>query len=614
MCGILGAVPAVDQGAFRHALGLLTHRGPDGEGVFQEAEHVLLGHRRLAIVDLSPTGRQPMCYRNRYAITFNGEIYNFPELREQLEGTGISFHTASDTEVLLAAFDHWGPACLERFNGMWAFAIWDSQERTLFLSRDRIGKKPLFYLHRGDGFVFASEQKALLPFAEFVRPSPNFKELCRNAYEYESTSATLFDGIQRLPAAHYANLKDGKLTIRPYWAPLETQAFVPKDFESQVERLQELMLDATAIRMRADVPIGTGLSGGVDSSAIAACVAEVGRREKTVRLSPDWQNAFVASFPGTAMDETAHAATVAKHIGIPLNRVTIDAECAANQLEHWTFQFEEVHEVNPIPHIQLYQAMRQKGVVVSLDGHGGDELFCGYESSILQALPDAAPRLSDLRMVLDTYHASHPKNAQFRGMTIPRIALHLARSRVRQLRRVSGPYACQDLDSLNRHLKVLTFETVLPTLLRNYDRYSMISGVEVRMPLLDHRLIDFAFALPWQAKIRAGFTKAVLRNAAAPWLPTQIVSRRDKIGFAPPIIDWMRGPLRTYLLDELESQSFKQATLVTPASLATRIRDLLAGENRSTLYQVEQTWKQFNIYLWEKVFIQRGTHKFAIAC
>jgi asparagine synthase (glutamine-hydrolysing) len=607
MCGILGILPAVDSTLFGKALGTIAHRGPDGQGVWQDEGKVMLGHRRLSILDISDAAAQPMHRHRRYHMVFNGEIYNFLEIRRELEKKGERFETESDSEVLLLAYAHWGKDCLARLNGMWAIAVWDSQEQQLFLARDRMGEKPLFYLNDGKHFIFASEQKALLPFMRQVRAAENFHALCSNPYAYEGTGESLFNGISRFPAAHYGWYKDGKLRVQRYWAPLESVQKIPAGYHQQVEALRELLLDSCKLRLRADVPVATGLSGGVDSSAVAASIAEVGRQRGVERLPTDWQNAFVASFPGTVMDEAAAAKRIANHLGITLRVIPVVPDGAAEDLENIAYLFEEVHEVNPLPHCQLYREMRKQGVLVSLDGHGGDELFCGYESSILHALPSTLFSLEDARMVLSTYSEVHPPNAQFLGMPPWRIGAYLLRAEMRdrwktwrrddRMQRVAA-----QCDSLNRHLLSLSFETVLPTLLRNYDRYSMLSGVEIRCPLLDHRIVDFAFALNWKSKLRNGYTKAILRDAVAQWLPEGIVTNRTKIGFAPPIIDWMRGPLKEYLLDEIETRQFRESIMILPRELKKSIIQVLSGREM-TLYSAEKVWKNYSIYLWEKAFL-----------
>lgn len=609
MCGILGSIPAVEPLEFLGALRTLIHRGPDGEGVWQDSGDVILGHRRLAILDKSDDASQPMHYLNRYHIVFNGEIYNFLEIRRELELVGHRFQSGSDTEVLIAAFSQWRSSCLTRLNGMWAFAIWDSVEKLLFLSRDRMGEKPLYYLHVGSKFVFASEQKALLPFLREVQPSDRFHILCKDPYEYEGTEESLFKGIHRFPAAHYAWFKNGKLNKSRYWAPLQQLTAVPSVYSEQIDVLRELLLDSCRIRMRADVPIGTALSGGVDSSVVAAGIAIVGKGQRNDRIPMDWQNAFTSSFPGSVMDESIHASAVANHLGIQLSKIAIHPYEHIGKLEQWAYQFEDIHEVNPIPHIILYHEMRKKGVLVSLDGHGGDELFCGYESSILHALPDAAPRKDALCTVLDTYRNCHPKNSLFNCMSIPEILLYLAKRKVRKIFGGNPRSVLRQtvfhLGSLNSHLLDLSVRTVLPTLLRNYDRYSMINGIEVRIPLLDHRIVDFAFSIPWSSKIRNGFSKSILRDAAAPWLPSNILYRKEKIGFAPPIGEWMHGPLREYLLDEINSTSFQQANLIRPTRLSAAIKGAILTKAAGNLYGTERIWKEFGIYLWEKAFLHK---------
>ena len=610
MCGILGAVPSGDKIKFQNALNTLAHRGPDGDGVWQDGRCAMLGHRRLAILDVSAKAAQPMQYRDRFSIVLNGEIYNFLEIRKELEAKGHQFFSDSDTEVLLAAFAQWGEACVQRLNGMWAFAIWDCAEKKLFLSRDRMGKKPLYYIDGGDRFVFASEQKALLPYLDTVRPSEQFHRMCRNTYSCEVTGRTLFDGVKIFPAAHYGWLSGQTLRLTKYWSVWENRLSLPSDYQGQVVYLRELLLNSSRLRLRADVPIGTGLSGGVDSSAVAAGIAQAVHGAGVERLPDVWQNSFVMGFPGTVMDESHHARKVAEHLGIQHHQLDIGFEEYVPRMEELVYLMEDVGEVVPIPHIALYQGMRRHGTIVTLDGHGGDELFCGYESSPLHALPEVLKSMdvSAMEGVLQTYGGLHPPNEYFRGMTPPQILIYLLKAKIRSIRDYgfsSDWTQTRRFQSLNAHLHELTFSTVLPTLLRNYDRYSMISGVEIRMPLLDHRIVEFAFSIPWSSKVRNGYTKAVLRDAIQPWLPEEIVYRKDKIGFAPPIQDWMRGPLREYLLDEVASSAFKHSELINSDRLMHSVKEVIHGTRPLTLYESEQVWKQFNIYLWEKVFIQK---------
>jgi len=609
MCGILGALPFVDDFIFQKALRTIAHRGPDGEGIWQGEFDIMLGHRRLSILDISEDASQPMHFNDRYHIVFNGEIYNFVEIRRELELLGHVFISKSDTEVLLRSFVEWGEIFLSKLNGMWAFAIWDSFEKKLFLSRDRMGEKPIYYIHDHNRFIFASEQKALLPFLERVIPSDNFQYFAKNSYIYESTEETLFAGIKRFPAAHFGWYQDDRLEIKRYWCPTPESIVLPGKYEDRVEYLRYLLLDSCKLRLRSDVPVGTSLSGGVDSSAIASSIAQVIKSNSGERIPNNWHNAFVASFPNTVMDESIPARRIANYLNINFCEVLIKPENAVNSIENWAYLFEDIHEVNPIPQISLYKKMREDGVLVSLDGHGGDELFCGYESSILHALPSTKFNIERISMILDTYAKIHPQNDQFKGMSNLRIVPYLLKSKYIESIRVRRDKDMSEFsssrDSLGKHLTSLTFGSVLPTLLRNYDRYSMINGVEIRIPLLDPRIIDFAFALPWEDKIRGGFSKSILRDAVKPWLPNGIVTNRAKIGFAPPIIDWMKGPLREYLLDEISSKSFDNSILVNSKSLKKAIRDVIY-EKPNSLYQAESVWRDFSIFLWEKAFLNNN--------
>jgi asparagine synthase (glutamine-hydrolysing) len=614
MCGILGVLPPVDLELFQNSLRSLAHRGPDGEGVWRDDEYILLGHRRLSILDISTSALQPMSYLDRYHCVFNGEIYNFIEVRKELESQGHCFRTNSDTEVLIAAYCQWGPQGLNRLNGMWALAIWDSYEKKLFLSRDRMGKKPLFYIYDGYQFAFASEQKALLRLLKEVNPSKDFHLLCENSYSYEGSENCLFEGIKRFPAAHYGYYYDGKLSKVCYWSVLEQREPVTNNYHEQVEYMRELLIDSCRLRLRSDVLVGTGLSGGVDSSFVAASISEVFKNRSLERCSSNSQTAFVASFPNTIMDESEPARKIASHLDIRLNEIIINPSECVQHIEDWAYLFEEVHEVNWMPHISLYKEMRRNGIKVSIDGHGGDELFCGYETSVLHALTAAFPNPIKMKMILDTYRNIHPDNEHFQGMKpwhIFRFFLRSSLSSLMQGKEYNGSLRkpSSKFDSLGNHLFDLSFNSVLPTLLRNYDRYSMISGVELRMPLLDYRIVEFAFSLPWSSKVRNGFSKSILRDAASTLLPSDIIYNKKKLGFAPPIVDWIRGPLREYLLDQVHSAAFQQANLIQPSLLAASLKKIIFGSDPIILYKAEEVWKQFTIYLWEKTFLQKQPWK-----
>lgn len=610
MCGILGTIPSQKNDTFSLALSLLQHRGPDDEGIWHDDPDISLGHRRLAVIDLSASGRQPFSSQNRYHITFNGEIYNFIEVRKELIAQGHKFRSKTDTEVLLKAYIEWKEACLEKLDGMWAFAIWDNVEKSLFLSRDRMGEKPLFYVQQGSKFYFASEQKALLPFLHEIRPAADFKAMARHHYNYESTENSLFMGIKRFPAAHFGIFRKGSFFLKRYWVPEKDAAITSLTYDQQVEQLRELLINSCNMRLRSDAVVAAALSGGVDSGAITASAVSASQNRESGTFPHRINTAFIAAFPGSHLDESKDAMAIADHLKVPHERVNSLVPTNPERLERLAFMFEEIHEVNPIPHLSLYRAMREKNIVVSLDGHAGDELFCGYESSILHALRDVPFGLSAQKEILDIYKNVHPQNTLFAGLSPARILAYLAKASVKE--KIDAGLG-SDFDEimaqsshLNQHLLRLSFKTVLPTLLRNYDRYSMLNGVEIRSPFLDPKIINFAFSIGWKSKLRNGYTKSVLREAVAGFLPAQIIWNKSKRGFAAPISEWMQAELKTYLQDEMASRSFQEAELINPQRLKKGIENMLNNDTVAQLYKSEILWKEFCIYLWEKAFLKQN--------
>lgn len=614
MCGIFGHLGYLPEQVAKDCTDTMAHRGPDGSGIWH-TPGITLGHRRLSILDLSEHASQPMHSSNgRFTITFNGEIYNFLELRGELEAKGYCFSSTSDTEVILAAFDAWGESCQDRFNGMWAFAIWDAHNKSLFFSRDRFGKKPFFYAYLpGGGFAFASEMKALFPLLTEVRANIGLVKDASRLFQYETTDECVIEGIKRFPAGHCGWLRNGHLEIRRWWCTLDHIPAVPERYEEQVEQFRELFLDACRIRMRSDVPLGTALSGGLDSSATISCMAHIASHGKTSRMGESWQHAFVASFPGTPLDETRYARMVTDHLGIESTVIEIDPLKELSNLGHFLYLFEDLYISSPIPFMQTYQSVKAHGVSVTLDGHGADELFGGYTFDYLHALDDAGLNFHYVSDILDAYsHASvdDPQNPALPPKAILFAKWH-ARKLLGRLRRGRQPVIHEDvrhpkfkeLDNLNRKLYLSTHATVLPTLLRNYDRYSMANGVEIRMPFMDHRIVSFAFGLPWRSKIRNGFSKAIIRDALADFMPHEIAYRKTKIGFHSPMVDWMKGPLKQFMLDTVSSRSFRECQLIDPVSLETDIRNTIANP-QAKFSDGERIWSALSPYLWERAVVR----------
>ncbi len=359
MCGILGVLPRVEESFFKKALDTLTHRGPDDFGIATIDKDITLGHKRLSIVDLYH-GHQPMFDNSkRYSVVFNGEIYNFIEIKKELEGLGYIHKTNSDTEVLLNTYIEWNDKCVLKFNGMWSFVIWDSLKKELFLSRDRFGKKPLFYAEINGKFIFASEMKTIYPFLEKINPSKDFHWIKRNIFLYESTEKCLVEGIKRFPAGSSGVYKNGKLKTYRYWNTLDHLTAIPRNYNDQVEVFRELFLDACKIRMRSDVRIGTALSGGLDSSATISAMAHLSDG-KIDYGKKDWQHAFVATFPGTPLDETHYAKLVTNQIGIDATYINIDPLRYWDNLDEYFYKFEELYITSPIPMLMTYGGSKKK--------------------------------------------------------------------------------------------------------------------------------------------------------------------------------------------------------------------------------------------------------------
>jgi len=650
MCGITGVwdYRGTDLGyePFRRFNDSLTHRGPDGVGIEHFPDSRLyLGHRRLAILDLSERGRQPMSFADgRFWLTFNGEIYNFIELRDELRGLGHRFVSESDSEVIMAAYAQWGEDCQLRFNGMWAFAIWDVRRRELFLSRDRFGVKPLHYGNASGRFIFASELKAFLalPGADGRLDEAVLAETLGNINGYENSEATLLPGVHRLRGGHCLRVTaGGDMVLRRWW---DTQAHIaasPGDFAAQSAAFRDLFFDACRLRLRSDVPVGTSLSGGLDSSAVAATVATIGQSSRGDHAATDWQRAFVACFPGTNLDEERYARTVVDAFKLKPHYYVVDEAEALRNIEDVVFTYESIYWVPLVGPWSIYREMRRDGVVVSLDGHGADELLGGYHFFIereLQAMLTGRfryGRYRDLKRTLAGLSGGSAENLKL-GLLgdMELMARHaLGRTRLWQLAsrlRARGAgllshgaaavaqgaaplvapfegtrqlYAedrderYRDMTALGRALQLWFHDSVLPTLLRNYDRASMAHGVEVRMPFMDWRLVTLAFGLPDDSKIGNGYTKRILREAMAGLLPESIRLRTNKIGFTSPLDLWMRGALREWVMDTVSGQEFQQSSVWNGPSVRAATERAMAGQGG-----FQAIWPILNAHILQRGF------------
>jgi len=598
MCGIFGCVGKLDNEKAMQCVTRIKHRGPDALKV-QELEGVTLAHARLSIIDISDEANQPFGdSTGRYWIVFNGEIYNFVELREELKLAGCKFRTQSDTEVLLYAYITWGEKFQEKCNGMWALAIWDSYERKLFLSRDRFGIKPLFLFREGENLYFASEMKAF--FSVMKERVPNYHLFDNNDYfKYEATRECTIKGIEHFPAGYCATYDaNGKYNEYQWWNTLEHLIDVPENYNEQVEYFRELFLDSCRIRMRSDVPLGTALSGGIDSSAVLGAMYNI---SQTIpgQMNQDWQNAFVASMPNTAIDETEYAEIAAKHVGLNVKRVMVNPKISVDELMQYIYMCEEPYCTSPIPFIQTYKAIRDSGVKVTLDGHGADELFGGYDFDFLLSCMDAGMYTQEFYEVLNTYNDSVFEYKRITDKEAVRRTLTELALLQKDAKKEKG---LEGFDWLNRKLYLQTHKKVLPTILRCYDRYSMSNGLEIRMPFMDYRIVCFAFSIPWNSKVKGGYSKAIVRDMARPFMTDKILNRKDKIGFNSPLTEWFKGELREFLLDTVHTRDFLECGLINSLEVTVLINELLNSDDMR-FDSGAKIWESMIPYLWKKAVI-----------
>jgi len=611
MCGILGTIPSTEVNFFKKSLDTLFHRGPDDFGVECIDNDITLGHRRLTIVDLSENGHQPMFdISKRYSVVFNGEIYNFIEIKNELVKKGYAFRSSSDTEVLLNAYIEWGTQCVLRFNGMWSFAIWDSTKKELFLSRDRFGKKPLFYALIENKFIFASEMKAIYPFLKKIAPSEDFHWMKNNLFNYEGTEKCLIEGIKRFPHAHNGVFKNGKLSLNRYWNTLDHLEIIPSSYVEQVEKFRELFFDACKIRMRTDVPIGVTLSGGLDSSSIVSAMAKISNNNLDYGLK-DWQHAFVASFPGKSLDESDYAKEIIDRNNLDAKYININPLECWDKIEDYFYMFEELYITSPVPMTMTYSAAKNSGVKVTLDGHGADEMFSGY-GHILEAILDCGMNIKKVKEIVDIYFGTIEGFENNKVKKLEMVATFLMKKAAKKLigRGLKSVDHCHEnyrkLDNFSKHLYVLFHESTLPTLLRNYDRYSMMNSVENRMPFMDHRIVSYVHSLPYSSKFGGGYTKKLMRDAMSPYMPENITWRKSKIGFNSPIIDWIQGDLKEWFLDTVHEQSFLESELVdNPRQLQLEIIKI-ANKTNNMFAHGEIAWKMLTPHIWEKSVIKRA--------
>ncbi len=635
MCGIVGFISPCSfkslQATLPEAVSRLIHRGPDDSGLFfDEKAGIGLGHRRLSIIDLSTAGRQPMASDDgKVHIVYNGEVYNFREIRKTLKDYGHRFHTGTDTEVILKAYLQWGIDCLHRFVGMFAFALWDSHRRCFFLARDRIGIKPLYYYFIGKVLLFASELKAIMAFKDFPREIDLDAIALFLHYQYVPAPGTIFKNTFKLLPGHYAICSSNNLQVKSYWELSRRNSGSPQSRVSEkdaFENLDELLTQAVSDRLISDVPLGALLSGGIDSSMVVALMQKV-------NTSP--VRTFSIGFKESGYNEAPWALRVAKHLGTDHTEFYVTPKDAIEVIPNLPEIYDEPFADSSAIPTYLVSRLAQSQVTVALSGDGGDEQFAGYVrywtaaamTNSFNRLPDAV-RLA-VSCVLEKVPVSWVeklylpwrqilpqrfKIANFADKWRKLVALlretdicNLYRmtvclwadSELMQLMGLALPEGIyektfQQTETwplLSRFMRV-DQKTYLPdAMLTKVDRASMANSLEVRVPLLDHRVVEYTSRLPDSLKYRNGTGKYLLKKLLGRYVPTELFER-PKMGFGVPIDRWFRDDLKALLLDYLSSDRLRKEGIFDQTLVEKKIKEHLSGH-------ANHQYRLWSLLMWE---------------
>lgn len=634
MCGITGAVwsrpdKRIEQDVLRRMVRVLAHRGPDGEGTYTAdlgaepggptTPGVALGHRRLAIIDLAG-GHQPMANEDQSVwVVFNGEIYNFRELRRRLEGRGHRFHTRCDTETIVHLYEDEGTDFAAQLNGMFALAIWDARRRQLVLARDRLGEKPLVYREEPGRLLFASELKSLLEVPGVPRQLDPAAVDAYLAYQYVPHPRSILRGFAKLPPAHLAVYRDGELSVRPYWQPdFQTESHRP--FREATAELRELLTSSVAMRMESDVPLGAFLSGGIDSTIV------VGLMQK---LSQQPVRTFSIGFPVPEYDETHFAAEAARRFGTSHREFRVEPN-AVEILPQLVWHYDEPFaDSSAVPTWYLSQVTREH-VTVALTGDGGDELFAGYPRYLAVWLGSHFDRLPRwLRALLaGRFWQKLPSSPRQKSIAHrwrrftemlgkPPLERYLEWIAIFNQARRNQLYAPEFVATLPEEdpleflsaraalcsrrdpvtaISLIDLITYLPCdLMVKVDIASMAHGLECRPPFLDPRLVEWAAGIPLKWKFRGGRGKRILKETFADLLP-EAIKNRSKMGFGVPLDHWFRGPLAGLARDVLLDPQSLQRGMFRPEA----VRDLVEEHVAGRFDHAYRLWALLVLELWQQ--------------
>ncbi len=625
MCGITGIVSLsgrpIDQLERKLKLmnEIISHRGPDDEGVWCAEDQIAgFGHRRLSIIDLTRSGAQPMHGPNGTIITSNGEVYNYLELRQQLSDRW-SFRGTSDTETILAAFERYGTDCITHLRGMFSFAIWDEKNRKLFAARDRFGIKPFYYAQINDVLYFASEPKAILPFLPEIETEP--AALAQYlTFQYSIDDLTLFKGIRQLMPGHHLTFESGKISIAQYW---DMNYEIDRDNSPDYfhEQLRHRLDESVSLHLRSDVPVGAYLSGGIDSSLVSLLAARGGHQDR------DFFHGKFTEFPG--YDESEYAEVSAQSAGGQLHQIEITASDFQENIEKVIYHLDyPVAGPGSFPQYMV-SGLASRHVKVVLGGQGGDEIFGGYARYLIAYLEQCIKAAMDgtykngnfvvtLESIIPNLGALQEYKPLLRHFWREGLFGDLHERYFRLIDRSNDISDEVDWTSMNKSqvyeqfrerfnendelgkqayfdkMTHFDFKHLLPALLHVEDRMSMAHGVESRVPLLDHRIVEFAATVPADIKFDGGRMKHLLKAAYCDMLPARVMSRRDKMGFPVPLKEWFEGDLKSFVFDIFSSQAAKNRSFMH----SDKILAGLSGEARFS----RKTWGLLSLELWHQLF------------
>lgn len=604
MCGIYGEISYSQKSLedLETILETISHRGPDGSGsrkfvLNPEGLNLYLGHVRLSIIDLSEKGAQPMDYLTKYTITYNGEIYNYLELREELVSLGYEFKSDTDTEIIMAAFDMWGTDCLSRLNGMFAFSLFDSSNDMIFIARDRYGIKPLYYHLEGNNFSFSSEIKAILA-NEDIRDSIEPNELeCRNYLRFgprEWKKNTLFQSVYRFPKASFiyqscfSLIEDGP-NFEEYYC-LQEEGYSDLKEDSVVKKYYKLLESAVSIRLRADVSIGTALSGGLDSSSIAKLI----NNQLLLDEKNHIQKTFSCVYPEEgyeSFDESSFIDLATNFLHVDSQKIQVHPEDVINEYEKMIWSHDTPPDGAMMSSWHTYKLVSEHGVKISIDGQGADEQLAGYDNYLISYLIHL-----NWSNFIKEYRSIKAKFSDYKQILNLSFFLKILKSfgllrLVSYLLKKNGSHF--DPSKSLRSMRIQTFQQNLSNLLFYGDRQSMAWSVESRLPFMDYRLVDFLNSTPEEFKIKHGWGKWLARKAFENELPDEIVWRENKMGWEVPEEKWFTGPLLNWSEEQVSNSSFlkhiknnRKIRLSRGSSLKPKLREL-------------------NLAIWHEIFFKR---------